>query len=62
MNTLLAAFEDIEDPRVDRTKEYPVKEIFLLILAGVIFGVQSWCGVEEFGNDSLERLRKYYPY
>ncbi len=62
MNSLLTAFEDLEDPRVDRTKEYPIKEIFLLILAAVICGVQSWCGVEEFGNDRLEWLRQYYPY
>ena len=62
MNSLLISFEDIEYPHIDRTKKYPIKEIFLLILAGVICGVQSWCGVNEFGNDRLEWLRKYYPY
>ncbi len=45
MNSLLTSFEDIEDPRIDRTKKYPIKEIFFLILAAVICGVQSWCGV-----------------
>ena len=62
MDSLLTSFEDIEDSRIDRTKKYPIKEIFFLILAAVICGVQSWCGVKEFGNDRLEWLRKYYPY
>ena len=62
MDSLLVAFEDSEYPRIDRTKEQPICEIFFLILAAVICGVQSWCGVEEFGNDRIEWLRKYYPY
>ncbi len=41
MDSLLTSFEDIEDSRIDRTKKYPIKEIFFLILAAVICGVQS---------------------
>ncbi len=26
MNSLLTSFEDIEDPRIDRTKKNPIKE------------------------------------
>ncbi len=62
MDSLLVASEGIEDPRVDRTKEYPIQEIFFLILSSVICGVQSWCGAEEFGNDRLAWLKQYYPY
>ncbi len=42
MNSLLKSFEDIDAPRIERTTKYPIKEIFFLILAAVICGVQSW--------------------
>jgi len=62
MDTLFVAFDSVEDPRMDRKKAYPLREILFLILCAVICGVGSWCGVEEFGNDRLEWLRTYYPY
>lgn len=62
MDTLLVTFDGVEDPRVNRTKLYPVQEILFLTLAAVICGVQSWCGVEEFGKDRIDWLRKYLPF
>lgn len=59
--TLFVAFDSVEDPRIDRRKQHPLSEALFLVLSSVICGVQSWCGVEEFGNDRLEWLRKYYP-
>lgn len=60
--TLFVAFDSVEDPRIDRRKQHPLGEVLFLVLSSVICGVQSWCGVEEFGNDRLDWLRKYYPY
>jgi len=62
METLFVAFDSVEDPRIDRKKDYPLREILFLILCAVICGVESWCGVEEFGNDRLEWLKTYCPY
>lgn len=60
--TLFVAFDNVEDPRLDRRMQHPLAEILFLVLSAIICGVQTWCGVEEFGNDRIEWLRKYYPY
>lgn len=62
MDSLLAAFEGIDDPRVERTKAYPLADIMFLILCAVLCGVESWRGVEDFGEDRLEWLRTYLPF
>ena len=62
MNPVSAAFDSITDPRVDRTKDYPVGEIMFVILCAVLCGVESWRGVEDFGEDRVEWLRKYLPF
>jgi predicted transposase YbfD/YdcC len=55
-------FSGIEDPRIDRNKRYPAGEIVFLALVGALSGVESWRGLELFGNDRLEFLRKYFLY
>lgn len=55
-------FSDVKDPRVDRRKIYPIGEIIFLALTGAIAGVESWRGLELFGNDRLDFLRLYFPY
>jgi len=62
VESILAAFDSITYPRVERTKAYPIGEIMFLILCAVLCGVESWRGVEDFGVDRLEWLRKYLPY
>ena len=55
-------FSGIEDPRIERHKRYPIGEIIFLALTGAISGVESWRGLELFGNDRLDFLRGYFPY
>ncbi len=62
MDSLAVAFDSLEDPRVERTKAYPLNEIMLLVLAAVICGAKSWYGVQDFGDDRIDWLRKHYPY
>lgn len=62
MDELLASFNEIEDPRVNRRKLHSVAEILFLVLCAVLCGVDGWRGVEEFGNDREEWLKKYFPY
>ena len=55
-------FESLEDPRIERKKLYPMEEILLLTLCGVVAGCEGWADIEDFGKAKLEILRLYLPY
>jgi len=60
--SLLLLFEDLEDPRVERTKTYPLEEIHFLVLAATIHGVNHIKVMEKFGNAKLGGFRSIMPY
>lgn len=60
--TLVELFEDLEDPRVDRTKEYPLVEILMLVLVATVSGVNQLTRIESFGHAKLDWLRTILPY
>ena len=62
MDSFFVEFDDLEDPRVERTKLYSVAEILVLVLSASMCGIESWRGAEEFGEDRIDSLRKYLPY
>ena len=41
---LFVAFDEVEDPRVERTKKYSIQEILFLVLVVALMGVESWRG------------------
>lgn len=43
-------FADLEDPRVDRTKEHKLLDILVIAICGVICGADGWVGIQEFGE------------
>ena len=55
-------FEEIEDPRIERSKLYPLKEILLVVLCGSICGAESWRDFVLFGREKLDFLREYFPF
>ena len=55
-------FKDLEDPRVERTKLYPLSEILFTVLSGSICGAESWRDFVLFGEERLEFLKEYYPF
>ena len=59
---LLSHFEDFPDPRVDRTKCYPLIEIVFLIIAGTLCGFEGWKQIKYFGEMKLDWLRKFLLY
>lgn len=59
---LISMFQSLEDPRVDRTKDYPLEEILFLVLSAVVSGVNFLTEVEKFGNAKLEWFRTILPY
>ncbi len=60
--TFLDYFGDLDDPRCEKNKLYPMKELLLLTLCAVICGAEGWEDVEDFGQVKLPFLRRYLPY
>lgn len=58
----LKHFEPLADPRVDRTKRYPLIEIIFLIISASISGCDGWKSVRDFGMMKLDWLRQFLPY
>ncbi len=47
---LLRVFDQVEDPRVERTKLHRLSDILVIALCGVICGADSWTEIELFGK------------
>lgn len=62
VESLSVVFSLVEDPRIERTKLYPLPEVLFLALAAVVSGIEGWRHIEEFGKDRIELLRRYFPY
>lgn len=61
-DSLNVVFDSVEDPRMDRTKKYPLNEILFLSLAAVVCGMDGWRSIEEFGLEKLPLLRTFFPF
>ena len=55
-------FGQMKDPRVERTKLYPLEEILFVMLCGSICGAESWRDFVMFGVEKLDFLREYFPF
>lgn len=55
-------FTELEDPRLERHKLYPLNEILLTTLCAKICDAESWEDIQDFGEAKIEFLRKYLPY
>ena len=56
---LLRFFDELEDPRMDRTKLHSLSDILVITICGVICGADEWTEIEIFGNAKLEWLRTF---
>jgi predicted transposase YbfD/YdcC len=52
-------FEDLTDPRVERTRVHDLFELVVVALCGTIAGADSWLDIERFGNERLGWLRTF---
>lgn len=59
---LLSHFETLEDPRIERTRRYPLIEIIFLIISATISGCEGWKSIRDFGLLKLDWLREFLPY
>lgn len=59
---LINALGSVEDPRIDRSKIYPLIEVLFLTTSAVLSGFEDWDEIVDFGQEKIEWLRKYLPY
>ena len=52
-------FEDLADPRIERTRFHDLFELVVVALCGTIAGADSWADIERFGNHRLPWLRTF---
>ena len=56
---LMDYFEDLEDPRIDRSKRHSLLDIITIAICAVICGAGSWVYVEMFGKSKEEWFRTF---
>lgn len=58
----LEHFEDLDDPRQRGKVLYPLDEILLLVLLGVMASCESWVEIAKFGDKKLPLLRRFRAF
>jgi predicted transposase YbfD/YdcC len=56
---ILAKFENLTDPRVERTKEHLLLDMISIALCAAICGADSWVDVEKFGHAKQDWFRRF---
>ena len=57
--SLFEHFQEIEDPRVERTKDHALLDIITIAVCAVICGADDWVDIEAWGNEKLVWLRQF---
>src|SRR3954453_14297480 len=52
-------FQDLEDPRVERTRKHPLINIVFMTVCGVLSGANSIAGIHEFAIDRRAWFARY---
>ncbi|WP_445243950.1 ISAs1 family transposase, partial [Microcoleus sp. S13_B4] len=52
-------FDDIPDPRVDRTKQHLLKDILVITILAAIAGAQGWEDIENYGLSKQQWLEEF---
>ena len=52
-------FENLTDPRIERTRVHDLLELVIVALCGTIAGASSWADIERFGKQRLPWLRTF---
>ncbi|MCL6751483.1 ISAs1 family transposase, partial [Nostoc sp. CCCryo 231-06] len=58
-DTILKYFSDLEDPRIERTKQHQLLDIVAIAILGVISGADSWVAIETYGQSKREWLATF---
>lgn len=60
--SFLDHFKEVQDPRIERKKLYPIDEMLLVTVCAVICGAEGWKDLELFGKQELEYLRNFLVF
>lgn len=58
----ISHFSSLDDPRQQGKIDYPLEEVLLLVLCGVLAGADGWVEIQKFGEKKLEFLRGMRPF
>ena len=59
---LLDALMQVQDPRIERTKKYPLIEILFSTIFAIMDGARSWSQISTFAYANLDKMRKFLPF
>jgi predicted transposase YbfD/YdcC len=57
--SLWAHFTQVQDPRIDRTKQHPLLDIMMIAICGVICGADDWVAIERFGQAKIDWFKSF---
>ena len=57
--SIIDAFAELPDPRMDRTKRHSLSDILVLTLCGALCGVDNWVELEHFCGAKLKWFRTF---
>ena len=57
--TLIDHFEQLTDPRVERTKDHKLIDIIVIALCAMICGADTFVAMETYGNSKYEWLKQF---
>ena len=52
-------FENLTDPRLERTKRHALLDIIILAVCGTLGGADGWADIERFGRAKLDFFRRF---
>jgi predicted transposase YbfD/YdcC len=52
-------FEDLTDPRMERTRRHVLQDILVIALCAMIANANTWVDIERFGKTKLDFLRRF---
>ena len=58
---VFTSFEDLTDPRLERTRRHDLFDMVVVAFCGTIAGSKGWADIERLGNERLEWLRTFLP-
>lgn len=59
LTAVFTTFENLTDPRIERTRRHELFDLVVVALCGTIAGGDSWSDIERFGNERLDWLRNF---
>ena len=59
--SIVVCFDDLEDPRVLRSRLHELADILTVALCAMLCGAEDWESIASWGRIKLDWLRKYLP-